>query len=44
QFGEGAIARYIRVRCKEIASQFASYVGVTMREIEVFGKKADDQT
>ena len=44
QFGEGAIARYIRIRCKEIASQFAMYVGVTMREIEVFGKKADDQT
>ncbi len=44
QFGEGAIARFIRVRCKEITAQFALYIGATIREIEVFGKKADDQT
>ena len=39
-----AIARYIRVNCKNVVSVLGTYMGATIQEIEVAGTPADDQT
>ncbi len=37
-------ARYVRVRCTKVPSVLMTYMGATIKEIEVIGTASDDQT
>ena len=41
---ENSVARYIRVRCKNVVSVLGTFMGATIQEIEVEGEAAEDQT
>lgn len=38
------VARYVRINCKKVPSMFMSYMGATIKEIEVIGTTSKDQT
>ena len=41
---DGIIGRYVRISCKNVVSVVGAYMGATIREIEVAGTIAEDQT
>ena len=38
------VARYVRINCKKVPSVLMTYMGATIKEIEVIGTVSDDQT